>query len=36
MSETKSLDIEVIQQKIEQESAFVDRLLAEVGRVIVR
>ncbi|MDE0897423.1 MAG: AAA family ATPase [Longimicrobiales bacterium] len=35
MSETKSLDIEVIQQKIEQESAFVDRLLAEVGRVIV-
>jgi MoxR-like ATPase len=35
MSETKSLDIEVIQQKIQQESAFVDRLLAEVGRVIV-
>ncbi|MEK9501126.1 AAA family ATPase [Gaopeijia maritima] len=29
------LDIEVIQQKIQQESAFVDRLLAEVGRVIV-
>jgi MoxR-like ATPase len=29
------LDIEVIQQKIQQESAFVDRLLNEVGRVIV-
>ena len=35
MSETKSLDIEVIQEKIQQESEFVDRLLAEVGRVIV-
>jgi len=32
---TKSLDIEVIQQKIRQESAFVERLLAEVGNVIV-
>jgi len=28
-------DIEVIQQKIRQESAFVERLLDEVGRVIV-
>ena len=35
MSETKNLDIEVIQQKIQQESEFVERLLAEVGRVIV-
>ncbi|MDH3271359.1 MAG: AAA family ATPase [Gemmatimonadota bacterium] len=35
MTETKTLDIEVIQQKIRQESAFVDRLEAEVGRVIV-
>ena len=35
MSDTQSLDIEVIQQKIQQESVFVDRLLAEVGRVIV-
>jgi MoxR-like ATPase len=35
MNETESLDIEVIQQKIQQESGFVDRLLAEVGRVIV-
>ena len=35
MIETKSLDIEVIQQKIRQESAFVERLLGEVGRVIV-
>ena len=35
MTETKTLDIEVIQQKIQQESGFVDRLLAEVGRVIV-
>ncbi len=35
MTETHSLDIEVIQQKIRQESAFVDRLFAEVGRVIV-
>jgi MoxR-like ATPase len=31
----KNLDIEVIQQKIRQESAFVERLLAEVGNVIV-
>jgi MoxR-like ATPase len=35
MIETPSLDIEVIQQKIRQESAFLERLLAEVGRVIV-
>ncbi len=35
MTENKSLDIEVIQQKIKQESEFVDRLLSEVGRVIV-
>jgi MoxR-like ATPase len=35
MTETQSLDIEVIQEKIRQESAFVDRLLDEVGRVIV-
>ena len=35
MIETPSLDIEVIQQKIQQESAFLERLLAEVGRVIV-
>lgn len=35
MNETKSLDIEVIQKKIQQESGFVDRLLDEVGRVIV-
>ena len=35
MTESKTLDIEVIQQKIQQESGFVDRLLAEVGRVIV-
>ncbi len=34
-TETKGLDIEVIQQKIRQESAFVERLLAEVGSVIV-
>jgi MoxR-like ATPase len=34
-TETKSLDIEVIQQKIKQESAFVERLLAEVSGVIV-
>jgi MoxR-like ATPase len=34
-AEMKSLDIEVIQQKIRQESAFVERLLAEVGNVIV-
>jgi MoxR-like ATPase len=31
----KSLDIEVIQQKIRQESAFVERLLGEMSRVIV-
>ncbi len=35
MNETKTLDIEVIQEKIQGESAFVDRLLDEVGRVIV-
>ena len=35
MSDTKTLDIEVIQDKIQQESAFVERLLTEVGRVIV-
>jgi MoxR-like ATPase len=35
MTDTKSLDIEVIQAKIQQESAFVERLLTEVGRVIV-
>ena len=35
MSETQTLDIEVIQQKIRQQSAFVDRLMDEVGRVIV-
>jgi MoxR-like ATPase len=35
MTETQGLDIEVIQEKIRQESAFVDRLLDEVGRVIV-
>ncbi len=35
MTETQTLDIELIQQKIKQESAFVDRLLDEVGRVIV-
>jgi MoxR-like ATPase len=35
MTETQTLDIEVIQQKIQQESAFVDRLFDEVGRVIV-
>ena len=34
-TETPSLDIEVIQQKIKQESAFVDRLLNQVGQVIV-
>jgi MoxR-like ATPase len=32
---TKSLDIEVIQQKIKHESAFVERLLAEMSGVIV-
>ncbi len=35
MTETKTLDIEVIQQKIQQESEFVARLRNEVGRVIV-
>jgi MoxR-like ATPase len=35
MNETRTLDIEVIQEKIQAESAFVDRLLDEVGRVIV-
>ncbi|MEM7414630.1 MAG: MoxR family ATPase [Gemmatimonadota bacterium] len=35
MSDSTTLDIEVIQQKIQQESAFVDRLLSEVGRVVV-
>jgi MoxR-like ATPase len=34
-TETKNLDIEVIQQKIRQESAFVERLMGQVGRVIV-
>jgi MoxR-like ATPase len=34
-NEAKGLDIEVIQQKIRQESAFVERLLAEVASVIV-
>ena len=34
-AQSKSLDIEVIQQKIRQESAFVERLLDQVGRVIV-
>ncbi len=32
---SKGLDIEVIQQKIRQESAFVERLLGEVSSVIV-
>jgi MoxR-like ATPase len=35
MTETQTLDIEVIQAKVRQESAFVERLLSEVGRVIV-
>jgi MoxR-like ATPase len=35
MNETRTLDIEVIQEKIQAESAFVGRLLDEVGRVIV-
>ncbi len=34
-TETRTLDIEVIQAKIQQESAFVERLLSEVSRVIV-
>jgi len=33
-TETKSLDFEVIQQKIRQESAFVERLLGQVGRAL--
>ncbi len=28
-------DIEVIQEKIQQDGAFVDRLVDEIGRVIV-
>jgi MoxR-like ATPase len=35
MTETQTLDIDVIQAKVRQESAFVERLLSEVGRVIV-
>jgi len=35
MTETSTLDIEAIQEKIRRESAFVDRLETEVGRVIV-
>ncbi len=35
MTETTSLDIEAIQRKIDEESAFVDRLLSEMRRVIV-
>ena len=35
MTETPRLDIEVIQQKIQQESEFIPRLLSEVGRVVV-
>ncbi len=35
MTDNRGLDIEVLQQKIKQESAFVDRLFDEVGRVIV-
>ena len=35
MTETRNLDIEAIQQKIRQESAFVERLQGEVSRVIV-
>jgi MoxR-like ATPase len=34
-TQTKTLDIEVIQTKIREESAFVERLLAEMSRVIV-
>ena len=34
-TETRGLDIEVIQQKIRQESAFVERLLGEMSNVIV-
>jgi hypothetical protein len=33
-TETKSLDIEVIQPKIRQEGAFVERLLGQVGRAL--
>ena len=35
MAETETLDIDLIQAKIRQESAFVDRLHAEIGKVIV-
>jgi MoxR-like ATPase len=35
MTDTQSVDIEVIQEKIQRESAFVERLLTEVSRVIV-
>ncbi len=35
MTTTMSHDIEAIQEKIQQESAFVERLVNEVGRVIV-
>jgi MoxR-like ATPase len=35
MTDTQSLDIEVIQEKIQRESAFVERLLTEMSRVIV-
>jgi MoxR-like ATPase len=34
-TETKNFDIEVIQQRIQEESAFVERLLTQVGQVIV-
>ena len=33
--ETKGPDIEAIQQKVQDESEFVERLFAEMGRVIV-
>ena len=35
MTDTQSLDIEIIQEKIQRESAFVQRLLTEMSRVIV-
>jgi MoxR-like ATPase len=35
VTETKSLDIDVIQQKIQQESAFLERLVTQVGKVII-
>jgi MoxR-like ATPase len=35
MTDTQSLDIEIIQEKIQRESAFVERLLTEMSRVIV-